>query len=266
MANRDPKSATSSETPRLLVVAGRDSSGGAGVDADLEMARWCGASVDIVVTADTRQGEAGLEELGAREPGAWMREAEAALEAGVHAVKFGLLPGAEHVVAAAELVQGLLEAQPSIPIVVDPVLAPTLGGRFLDQAGVEALLEVLLPTGCVLTPNLEEAAELTGQAPAALQEDLEERIAAAHALMKRGARGVVLKGGHAEGALLDLVCEAGAEPRWLRLERAPGTRRGTGCRHSTCIALGLARGQGLLEAATAAGDRIGSLIRAGSGS
>ncbi len=265
MASPGPRNAISSEPLRLLVVAGRDSSGGAGVDVDLEAARWGGASTAIVVTAETRQGERGLEELGAREASAWMAEAEEALAGGVDAIKFGLLPGAEHVLAAAELIKRALGARPATPVVVDPVLAPTQGGRFLDQAGLEALREVLLPTGCVITPNLDEAAELTGRAPGSLREDLEERIAAAQALIERGAGGVVLKGGHAEGALKDLVCEVGNEPRWLRLERAPGSLRGTGCRHSTWIALGLARGQGLMEAATVAGDWIGSQIKAQSG-
>lgn len=266
MATPAPMSAISSETLRLLVVAGRDSSGGAGVDADLEAARWGGASATVVVTAETLQGERGLEALGAREPSAWMAEAEAALEVGVDAIKIGVLPGSEHVVAAAEFIQGVLGAQPPIPVVVDPVLAPTQGGRFLEEAGVEAFREVLLPTGCFVTPNIDEAAELTGRVPDALREDLEERIAAAQDLMELGAGGVVLKGGHAGGALLDLVCEVRSEPRWLRLERAPGSLRGTGCRHSTCIALGLARGQGLMEAARAAGDWIGSQIAAQDGS
>jgi len=266
MASPDPRSVISSETLRLLVIAGKDSSGGAGVDADLEAVRCCGASAAVVVTAETRQGERGLEALGAREPSAWMVEAKAALEEGVDAIKIGLLPGSGHVVAAAGFIQGALRVRPEIPIVVDPVFAPTLGGRFLDQAGVEAFREALLPTGCVLTPNLDEAAELTRRDPDELRDDFEERIAAARALLEFGAGGVVLTGGHAEGELLDLVCEAGSDPRRLPLERVPGAMRGTGCRHSTCIALGLARGQGLMEAATAAGELIGARIKAQSGS
>ena len=256
------RSVTSSESPQLLVVAGRDSSGGAGVDADLDAVRWGGASAAVVVTAETRQGERGLLELGARPPEDWLREAEAALEAGVDAVKFGLLPGPEHISAAAELVRGLT----AVPVVVDPVMAPTRGGRFLNESGVEALREVLLPTGCVVTPNLDEAAELTGLDSGLLKERPESRLAAAEALMELGAGGVRLKGGHAEGGLSELVCDLGREPEWLRLERRTGTLRGTGCRHSTAVALGLARGLGLLEAARVAGAWIGSLIEAQEGS
>ena len=262
----DPRNVTSSEKLRLLLVAGRDSSGGAGVDADLEAARWGEAEAAVVVTAETRQGELGLEELGARDPEAWIAEALAALAAGVDAVKIGLLPGAAHVVAAAGLIRETRKERPSIPFVVDPVIGPTLGGRFLDAEGIEALQDALLPTGCVITPNLDEAALLTGRSSAALREDLEERIAAAEDLLRRGAGGVVLKGGHGNGALLDLVHEVEFGPRWLELERFPESMRGTGCRHSTCLALGLARGEGLLEAASSAGAWIGSRIKAQSGS
>jgi len=257
-----PKSVTSSEPSQLLVVAGRDSSGGAGVDADLDAVRWGGASAVVVVTAETRQGEGGLLELGARPPEDWLREAEAALEAGVDGVKFGLLPGPEHIEAAAELIRGLRGGSRAIPVVVDPIMAPTLGGRFLDERGVEALREALLPTGCVLTPNLDEAAELTRLDLGLLKERPESRLEAAEVLMELGAGGVLLKGGHSEGALLELVCDLGRDPEWLRLERRTGVLRGTGCRHSTAVALGLARGLGLLEAARVAGAWIGSLIDA----
>jgi hydroxymethylpyrimidine/phosphomethylpyrimidine kinase len=258
----DLKSATSSESPRLLVVAGKDSSGGAGVDADLEAARWAGASAVVVVTAETQQGPGGLVELGARRPGEWAREAELALEAGVDAVKIGLLPGAEHVEAAAELIRKVGGGIKAVPVVVDPVLAPTLGGRFLDEGGVEAFKQALIPTGCVLTPNLEEAAELTGRASSLLAEHPQARLDAAQELMELGAAGVLLKGGHAEGELLELVCAPGVDPEWLSLERRSGSLRGTGCRHSTAVAVSLARGLGLLEAAGVASAWIGSLIGA----
>jgi hydroxymethylpyrimidine/phosphomethylpyrimidine kinase len=262
MEKTDPKSATSSEPLRLLVVAGRDSSGGAGVDADLEAVRWGGASAVIVVTAETQQGAEGLLELGARPPREWAREAELALESGVDAIKIGLLPGAEHVEAASQLIQKVRGMAEEIPVVVDPVLAPTLGGRFLDERGVEALKEVLLPAGCILTPNLSEAAELTGRSSSLLMEHHQARIEAAEQLLELGATGVLLKGGHAEGELLELICEPGADPKWLHLERRSGSLRGTGCRHSTAVAVSLARGHGLLEAADAASAWIGSLIGA----
>ena len=266
MERTDPKSVTSSKSQRILVVAGRDSSGGAGVDADLEAVHWSGASAVVVVTAETQQGSGGLLELGARPPREWSREAERALEEGVDAVKIGLLPGAEHVHAAAELIRGLRCGPKAVPVVVDPVLAPSLGGRFLDEGGVKALRDALLPTGCILTPNIDEAAELTGRDAALLKERPKARLEVAEELIELGAGGVLLKGGHAEGELLELVCEPGADPEWLRFERRKGALRGTGCRHSTAVAVALGRGLGLLDAASAASAWIGSLIEAQRGS
>ena len=261
MASQDRWSAISSEAMSVLVIAGRDSSGGAGVDADLDAARLAGASIRVVVTAETEQCERGLIELGARATEDWVAEAEAQIELGVSAIKFGLLPGVEHIEAAAKLISRVRALRPDIAVVVDPVLGPTHGGRFLDDVAVRALLEVLLPAGCILTPNLDEAAELTSRTIRELSSDLGARIEAAEELLARGARGVVLKGGHAEGPLLDLVCEEGAEPCWLRLERAPGALRGTGCRHATIIAWGLGGGERLVQAASEAGAQIGSLMR-----
>lgn len=261
MASRDRWSAISSEVMSVLVIAGRDSSGGAGVDADLDAARLAGASLRVVVTAETEQCASGLIELGARAPEDWVAEAEAQIELGVSAIKFGLLPGAEHIEAAAKLISRARARRPDLAVVVDPVLGPTHGGRFLDDVGVRALLEILLPTGCVLTPNMDEAAELTGRTIEELSRDLGARIEAAEELLARGARGVVLKGGHSEGPLLDLVCEEGAEPHWLRFERSPGALRGTGCRHATFVAWGLGGGERLVQAASEAGAQIGSLMR-----
>ena len=258
---QDPWSAISSEVKRVLVVAGRDSSGGAGVDADLDAARLCGASLGVVVTAETVQDARGLVELGARSPEDWKAEAMAQVESGVSAIKFGLLPGVDHIEAAAELISNARALQPDLAVVVDPVIAPTHGGRFLDEAGLLALKEVLLATGCVLTPNLDEAAELTGRRIEELNRDLGARIKAAEELLERGARGVVLKGGHAEGALMDLVCEEGSEPRWLPFERVLGELRGTGCRHATLLAWGLGSGESLFDAASEAGAQVGSLMR-----
>jgi len=229
---------------------------------DLEAARWAGVSATIVVTAETRQGDGGLVELGARSPEEWKEEAELALEGGVDAIKFGLLPGEEHIEAAAALVQGLREGSAHFPVVVDPVLAPTLGGRFLGERGVQALLEELVPQGCTLTPNLVEAAELTGRPVGSLRDSREARVEAAAELIELGAGGVLLKGGHGEGELLELVYEPGSEPRWLSLERHEGSLRGTGCRHATAVAAALARGEGLFEAAVSSSAWIGSLFAA----
>ena len=114
MASLDRWSAISFEAMSVLVVAGRDSSGGAGVDADLDAARLSGASIRVVVTAETEQGVDGLVELGARAPEEWVAEAEAQIELGVSAIKFGLLPGADHIEAAAKLITRVRALRPGL--------------------------------------------------------------------------------------------------------------------------------------------------------
>jgi len=198
--------------------------------------------------------------LGARDPGAWLAEARAELVAPPGALKFGLLPGAEHVRAAARLVG---ELAPRTPVVVDPVLAASGGEELLDARGVEALLAELVARGVVLTPNLPEAARLSGCDLAQLEREPEARVDAARRLCAAGARAVVIKGGHdALDPVRDLVLERGAEPVWLLHARAPALRlHGSGCRFASALAAGLARGAPPAAAARAAGEWVAALVR-----
>src|SRR5439155_7312944 len=143
---------------RVLVIAGHDPSG-AGLDADRAALADLQVDARFVTTAHTDQDEHRVRSIGAREPRAWLDEALAAAEDGIDALKFGLLPGAEHVIAAAELVRALRAREP-LDVVVDPVLGASSGARFLDAAAVEALRGELLVEGVIVTPNLAEAAEL----------------------------------------------------------------------------------------------------------
>jgi hydroxymethylpyrimidine/phosphomethylpyrimidine kinase len=265
-----------SARPRILVVAGHDPSGGAGVDADREAAVYMGAEARCVVTAWTRQDGRRVAALGARDPADWLSEARAELAAEPPAaLKSGLLPGASHVRALAVLIGELCGRSPDAPVVVDPVLAASSGEPFLDAAGIEALLLELAPLGVVLAPNLPEAARLAGVDLAALARDPRAggdpdagpRVRAAQALLARGAAAVVLKGGHgAEDPVLDLVLAAGAPPRWLGHARVAhaqsGGLRGTGCRFATALAAGLASGLPLAEAAARAGEWVAERIAA----
>lgn len=237
--------------PRVLVVAGHDPTGGAGVDADREALAAHGAEMLEVVTARTEQDGLHVRALGARDPEEWLAEARAALAAGPAAVKAGLLPGADHVRAFGRLADEL----GGVPVVVDPVLAASGGEPFLDDAGIAALVEELFPRGPVLTPNLPEAVRLTG---------LEDPVDAARALLERGASAVVLKGGHGgEDPVRDLVLAAGAEPVWHEHARVPGrSLHGSGCRHASALAAGLAAGLPLAAAAAAAGLYVLGLIAA----
>jgi hydroxymethylpyrimidine/phosphomethylpyrimidine kinase len=257
--------------PRVLVVAGHDPSfsptarGGAGVDADREAIEAFGGEARCVVTAWTDQAQGVVRSLGARDPGAWLREARAELSGPAFgALKSGLLPGAGHVRALARLLD---ELPPGLPAVVDPVLAASGGEPFLAADGVAALLAELLPRGVVLTPNVPEAARLAGLAPGSTERlagDRAAREAAAGALLEAGARAVVLKGGHGrEDPVRDLVWERGAEPVWLAHPRIPGLGlHGSGCRFASALAAGLAGGLPLVAAARRAGEWVAARIAA----
>jgi hydroxymethylpyrimidine/phosphomethylpyrimidine kinase len=249
----------SEAVPRVLVVAGHDSSGGAGVDADREALEQVGVDGAVVVTAWTRQDDGGVRELGAVDPGAWLEEARGHLGPGLGALKLGLLPGTAAVLAARVLVS---ELPAGTPAVLDPVLASSSGTRFHDAAGVEALREELLPAGLWWTPNVPELAELTGADPRRLAGVPRERLDRARELLRGGAAGVVVKGGHGgENPVQDLVVPAEGEPVWVEHPRvADAVLRGTGCRFASALAAQLARGTAPHEAVGRAGIWITRLL------
>lgn len=248
---------------RVLVVAGHDPSRGAGVEADRAAATHFGAEVACVVTAWTEQDGTRVHALVPRAPEVWLAEALGALARPIDALKSGLLSSAAAVRALTALVDELTRKRP-VPVVVDPVLAASGGEVFLDDAGVAALLAELLPRGVILTPNLPEAARLTGLALEGLVAARAERVRAAEHLLARGARAVVLKGGHAaDDPAADLVLARAAAPAWLEHRRVPGARlHGSGCRFASALAAGLAAGAPLEEAAASAGRWLGELLAA----
>jgi len=245
-----------SAAPRLLVVAGHDPSG-AGIDADRQALAGLPVDGHFVVSAWTKQDARGLQQLGARATGDWL--AEARRELPVAALKFGLLPGGEHVRAAAELVHEARERAGGLCwVVVDPVLGSSSGGRFLDDAAAREYVLALTPAGVVLTPNLDELAELSATDRERLVRDPSARTAAARALLERGASAVIVKAGHGtEDPARDLVLEAGRSEVWLEHPRIPGGKvRGSGCRFATRVAANLALGTGLVRAARDAGEHV----------
>ena len=245
--------------PWVLVLAGRDPTRGAGVDADGEATRSAGVEARAVVTAETQQDGVQVQAVLPRTVETWLGEARALLEGAPAVIKTGLLPGAEHVRAVARL----LDEARGVTAVVDPVLAASGGETFLDAAGREALCDELLPRGVVLTPNLGEAARLVGREEHELAAP-EAREAAARELCDRGARAVLLKGGHGnEDPVRDLVLEPGGAVRWVEHPRVRGAGlHGSGCRYASRVAAELARGRDLVEAAAAAGAWVAELIRA----
>ena len=245
----------------MLVVAGHDPSGGAGVDADREAARRFGASVECVVTAWTDQDGERVRSVGPRATADWLEDARYALALPIDALKSGLLPNAAAVRALATLID---ELERPVPLVVDPVLKASGGEVFLDEAGIEVLLAEIVPRGVILTPNVPEAARLTGLELERVAFDRTERVRAAELLLARGARAVVLKGAHSgDNPVADLVLERGGSPVWLTHGRVFGSRiHGSGCRFATAVASQVAQGLSLESAVSASGTWLRELLLA----
>jgi hydroxymethylpyrimidine/phosphomethylpyrimidine kinase len=244
--------------PCVLIFAGLDPSGGAGLLADAEAVRGSGARPLCVATALTVQTTRRARGFQPCAP-SFLQECGRALleEEDVRAVKIGMLATPQ----LARAIADLLADFPRLPVVLDPVLAASSGALLFKGSPDEARAAVaLLWSRAVLTPNAVEAGFLLGGAPVRSAFDQEQ---AARALLRAGVRAVVIKGGHTEGEeSIDLLAERpgdafadpSAEPIVTRLAspRLAATARGTGCRFASALAAGLARGVPLAQAAGAA--------------
>lgn len=245
--------------PRVLIIAATDSSGGAGVTRDVQTLTAWRMEACCAVTAVTVQTDHEVlvtHVLPASLISAQIRAALA--DSSVGAIKIGML-------ATAQCVQAVCASLPSrdvLPIVLDPVLVASSGGRLLDEEGIDWLRRELLPRVSLVTPNVPEAAALLGQASAADEAALLRQMQALHAL---GAAAVLIKGGHETGAPPDVVTDrlmqGSGEVRCLRAPRVMARRRGTGCSLASAIAAQLARGVPLLAACKAAQVYIGAALR-----
>ncbi|NDZ81116.1 bifunctional hydroxymethylpyrimidine kinase/phosphomethylpyrimidine kinase [Streptomyces sp. SID10853] len=244
-----------SAPPLVLTVAGSDSGGGAGIQADLKTMLALGVHGMSVLTAVTAQNSQGVQ-------GAWELPADAVRaqyravvdDIGVDAVKTGMLSSAELV----ETVAGLLAATDA-PVVVDPVGVSKHGDPLLAASALDCVRELLLPTATVATPNLDEVAQLTG-----VQVEKEADLPrAAEAVLAHGPAWVLIKGGHLAGDAVDLLTD-GSEEHWLRAPRLDNRHtHGTGCTLASAIAAQLARGLAVPEAVAAAKEYVTGAIRAG---
>ncbi|MDB5900880.1 MAG: hydroxymethylpyrimidine/phosphomethylpyrimidine kinase, partial [Ramlibacter sp.] len=226
--------------PRVLSIAGSDSGGGAGIQADLKTFAALGCFGMTAITALTAQNTLGVRSIHAVPCAILTDQIDAVVEdIGVDAVKIGMLHSADTVrtVAAALRRHGLRQ------VVLDPVMIATSGAVLIDEAAVDVLVRELFPLACVVTPNLDEAALLVKQ-PLRTLADME---AAARQLIERGAKAVLVKGGHLAGdTVSDLLLARGAEPLWMHAPRIPsGNTHGTGCTLSSAIASHLALGADL---------------------
>ena len=244
---------------RTLTIAGSDSSGGAGIQADLKTFAANGCYGMSVITALTAQNTQGVAAIHAAPVDFVAKQLDAVLaDVGADAVKIGMLFSPELI----ETVARKLKEYRVERIVLDPVMVAQSGDKLLRDDAVEALQTHLIPLAEIVTPNLPEAEVLLGRKiPGAA-----EMPAAAQDLMRFGCRNVLVKGGHLEGEASDDCLYLGAETRQVRLSGARIETRnnhGTGCTLSSAIAAFLARDFGMEEAVRRAKAYVAAAIQAG---
>lgn len=244
---------------RVLVIAATDSSGGAGLTRDVQtLAAWR-TEACCAVTAITVQTDQQVLSTHALPGSLIAAQMQAALAGGaVGAIKIGMLGRADGVQAVCEN----LPTAPGVPIVLDPVLLSSSGGRLLDEEGRERLRQQLLPRVSLLTPNVPEAAALLR---VAIAEDEPALVRQMHALLELGAAAVLMKGGHEAKARADVVTDRlllpGGQLLQFRAPRVELERRGTGCSLASAIAAQLAAGVPLAKACAAAQAYLGAALR-----
>ena len=250
-----------SHYPRVLTIAGSDSGGGAGIQADLKTFAALGCYGMSAITALTAQNTQGVRAIHGV-PADFLKEQIAAVveDIGVDAVKIGMLHAPEIVRAVAWAIDTYRLER----VVLDPVMVATSGDALIENSTVAVLVEELFPRATVVTPNLDEAALLLGR-PVREVDELESACAD---LLAKGAKAVLLKGGHLGGDMLADVLAIAGEPAayW---QRPSGPRiasrnvHGTGCTLSSAIAAHLALGYTLEEAVQAGHGYIRGAIEAG---
>jgi hydroxymethylpyrimidine/phosphomethylpyrimidine kinase len=239
--------------PAVISIAGSDSGGGAGIQADLKAFARVGVHGMTAVTAITAQSTVGVEAVQAVSPRVIVAQVRAVAEdIGVDAVKIGMLGTTETVEAVVEALGHVGDA----PVVIDPVMVAESGAELLDSEARMALAEKLLPLATVVTPNIPEARALTGLGEEATQAEL------ARALVGMGAKAAVVTGGHSE-AVVDVFYD-GDEVVEITGERHPeGAAHGSGCTHSSSLAAFLALGREPLAAAEGAREITSAAVRDG---
>ncbi|MCO5315375.1 MAG: bifunctional hydroxymethylpyrimidine kinase/phosphomethylpyrimidine kinase [Solirubrobacterales bacterium] len=226
----------------VLSIAGSDSGGGAGIQADLKAFARCGVHGMTAITAITAQNTVGVDAIEPVSPAMIIAQVEAVTEdIGVDAVKIGMLGTVETIEAVAKA----LELTGEAAVVVDPVMVSESGADLLLPEARDAMIELILPRAEVLTPNIPEAQALTGLDDSAGQEELARRI------FEMGPRAVVVTGGHSEG-LTDLLFDGRNAVAIEGPRHRATSSHGSGCTHSSVLAAHLALGFDRLESARAA--------------
>ncbi len=239
----------------MLTIAGSDSGGGAGIQADLKAFAAAGVHGMSALTALTAQNTETVILIEAVSPRMIVAQVEAvASDIGIDAVKIGMLGDTATIAAVAEA----LDLVGEIPIVVDPVMVSESGSALLAAEAQAALIEVILPRASVVTPNLAEARALSGLGEGASSRELASAVLA----LRPGA--VIVTGGHGDGVDLLLRRQAPNDPIEIAGELHPsGAAHGSGCTHSSTLAALLARGLDLETAAAGARASAGAAVRDG---
>ena len=250
--------ASHSRYARVLTIAGSDSGGGAGIQADLKTFAALGCYGMSAITALTAQNTVGVQGIHAVPPAFLKSQLQSVIEdIGVDAVKIGML----HEPGVVEVVAWAIEHYHLQRVVLDPVMVATSGDRLIADATVRVLVDQLFPLATVITPNLDEAALLLERSI----QSVDDLSAAAHALLAQGAQAVLLKGGHLPGEqVVDILARSGQADMVLASTRIPSRNtHGTGCTLSSAIAAQVALGLPLEQAVRAARAYILAAIQAG---
>ncbi|MCB0865329.1 MAG: bifunctional hydroxymethylpyrimidine kinase/phosphomethylpyrimidine kinase [Solirubrobacterales bacterium] len=243
-------------TPVALSIAGSDSGGGAGIQADLKAFAALGVHGTTAITAITAQNTVGVTAIHPIPPEIVIAQVQAVQsDIRVDAVKVGMLGDRATIAAVAEALDGLPE---EVPVVVDPVMVSESGAELLAEDARGALVELILPRADVLTPNLPEARRLAG-----LERDFgADPVRLAAAVRALGPGAVIVTGGHADGT--DLLDDGAGDPLAIPGRLHPdGAAHGSGCTQSSSLAALLARGWPLREAAVRAREVAAEAIRRG---
>lgn len=241
---------------RVLIVAGSDSGGGAGIQADIKAVTMMSGYAMTAIAALTAQDTTAVHDVFPIPPAFVARQMEVVLaDIGADAIKIGMLATAEIVTAVADVIDAKAG---DVPLVVDPVMVASSGGRLLEGDATDALITRLVSRATIVTPNIPEAEVLTGLTIGS-EADMAK---AAEKILALGPQAVLLKGGHLTGGkLVDLLTTAEGTTRFEGTRIPSTSTHGTGCTLASAIAAGLAQGMTLKDAVARARDYVHEAIR-----
>lgn len=244
------------KTPRVLIVAGSDSSGGAGIQADIKTCAAFGIYSATAITAVTAQNTVGVQRVEALAPDLVAAQMRSVLsDIGADVIKIGMLANAEIIETVADVIINDAE---DCTVVLDPVMVATSGDKLLEDDAIDAMKELLLPLVDVVTPNVDEAEILTGLRP----DDVDGLIKAGERLLEMGAYAALMKGGHLDGKSITDILVA---PDGNHIMSAPRIysrhTHGTGCTLASAVAALLAQGAPLEIAVREAREFVFEAIR-----